>query len=93
VFFCYSGQNTFNSKIIPLQILLIPPLRYEYLSFGPGYIYSPKWFNLPERSWPGLSQRYRSENLSRFVPQFVVILKQLFADIQTEKNKRIADHL
>jgi hypothetical protein len=36
---------------------------------------------------------YLSENLSRFVPQFVVILNQLFAEIQTKKTKPIAHHL
>ena len=36
---------------------------------------------------------YLSENLSRFVPQFEVILKQLFAEIQTKKTKPIAHHL
>ena len=39
------------------------------------------------------NDEYLSENLSRFVPQFVVILKQLFAEIQTKKTKPIADHL
>jgi hypothetical protein len=36
---------------------------------------------------------YLSENLSRFVPQFVVTLMQLFAGIQTEKTKPFAHHL
>jgi hypothetical protein len=36
---------------------------------------------------------YLSENLSRFVPQFVVLFKQLFAEIQKKKTKPIAHHL
>jgi hypothetical protein len=36
---------------------------------------------------------YLSENLSRFVPRFVAILKQLFAGIQIEKTKPFAHHL
>jgi len=45
---CFSKPITFNSKIIPLQLFSITPIRYIYPLLVSDYIYSPTSLNLSE---------------------------------------------
>jgi hypothetical protein len=68
---------------------------FSYNSAGDFFsvLKGKQWYRTELMKISHFNDAYLSENLSRFVPRFVVILNQLFAEIQTKKTKPIAHHL